>query len=194
MARKKYYAPAEIKEFRGVTISVLGSGEFSATAGGEHLSADRLVDLEKQIEKQLKKTKVKVEVPITVLGEQYYEPQFGRGLWRAGSGVRRLVLTGVRSDNGNVMARDVVTGEPEQITRIREWVPGHLTDEQAAEYTRLYEANRAAAKALHEFTAALNSSVSEFRLAELVKAAQAAKVDTPEDPEEDPAVADPRLA
>jgi hypothetical protein len=151
---RKYHSSAAIKKYRGVEITVNSDGQFRARMDLDFLKADRLVDLQRQIDKLIKRRKVKIAIPVTQLRKSWSDTggysYRGRSGWVSGRGVRHLVLTGLHA-NGNVYAKDVKTGETEQLDYRYGEIVRRLTDEEAAEFTRLYTASCEASDALHKF-------------------------------------------
>ena len=135
-------------------------GAFTATVQGTRYETKSLDELRRLIDKALKKSKIKVEVPVSIPGST--------------GGVRHLTLTGVNARTGNVTFRDDLTGEAGQL---KQWtrVYRRLSDEEVARYGELAEAKKAAARALDDFLPKGQDA------ADLVKAALSAKVDTPDE-------------
>jgi len=167
-------------------------GMFTANVSGDHLDAPTLSALELQLQKATKRAKVVVAVPVSVLGRQQSKRPYPQ--WVSGFSVQHVTLTGIDA-NGNIRCLDdssCVKGRLDTLAGTRRWDSGvvrRLTGEEVAEYERLAKARHDAEEAL----AAFEQSVKLKESAEnLVKAAIAAKVDTPEEPAEEPF--DPRIA
>lgn len=170
MSRRRRYGDATIAEYRGLPVSVSSDGRFSATVGVDRFVDDTLAGLKKQLDKALRKTRIKVAIPFMELGVQFHEPKYGRPSWIEGGSARLLTLTGLHS-NGNVYVRDEKTGELEQMDGWghRRTLARPLSAEEIAEYERLRAAKSAASKAFYEFEERVKLPVS---LRELVKRAR----------------------
>lgn len=169
-------------------IDVNSDGRFSARVAGQFVHAMTLEELRKLLKKASQRPKITVAVPISILGRNFHKPQYGRQGWVSGWGVQQVTLVSLGVD-GDVRYRDDLTGETGALYDIRGTRVRRLTNDEIAEYTRLYKAKQAASQALHAF---------EERVAlpeqphELVRAAVAAQEDTPQEPPEESA--DPRLS
>ena len=160
-------------------IQVSPDGVFSSRVAGTRLTAPTLEELEKQLRSLTRKQKVTVAVPATLLGRCYIEPQYQRPHWVYGDGVQHVTLYGLDVD-GDAKIRDDKTGE-----KVRDYqrMVRRLTDAEAAEYTRLYRAKDAAQSAMYEFEQRVKLPESA---SDLVREAINAKIDTPDEPPEEP--------
>lgn len=179
MGRRKYYPEAEIKEYKGVVISVRESGNFFATVAGEYVYDTTLAGLEKELDKRLKKAKVKVALPVSQLGRIWSESPYQRGRWVSGLGVRHLTLTGIHGGTQRVLAVDDKTGEPEQLGRYSDEtrIVRRLTDAEIEEYVQVETASRKAEKALRAFMNRVELGGRLDSVSDYVKAAMGLKVD-----------------
>lgn len=147
----------KVKTYQGVDISVnTDSGEFSASVAADRVKAPTLAALQNQIDKIQKKTKVKVAIPVSVLG-QVWKPNRGysyqgRDSWISGAGVQHCTLTGF-DIKGNVQWKDDKTGKAERASRWGRNVQfvRRLTDAEIEEYINLRKAKDAAEAAYHLF-------------------------------------------
>lgn len=173
------------RKINGVTVEIRvdDDGQFQARVAGEWLTADTLKGLEAQLAKTLKRAKIKVAIPATMLGVQKSTHFAARGSRVSGNGTRDILLVGIHSGNGNLLIRDDVEGSAvEQVTGFRQGndIVRRLTKEEAATYTRLQKEKQAAESAAYDFEKRVKVDAEK-----LIRAAIAEKTDDPTEPEVD---------
>lgn len=144
-----------------------------------------MAELEVKLRKVTKRPKVVVAVPVSVLGRQFVEDKYRQGRWASGYSVQHVTLTGIDA-NGDVRYVDDRTKEKGRLDKLAGWggmrLTRRLTEDEVNTFTRLAKTAADATEALHTFEATVKL---KGRVEEAVKAALAAKIDTPEEPPED---------
>lgn len=170
------------------------SGLFTANVAGEHYSAKSKDELLTKLAGVVKRTRVKINVPLTVIGTVARVVKAGIGSYRSwttydpGVGFEHAVLVGthastgrllLRKEDGSKFERDRWGGRDGTLCR-------RLTPEEVAQYVKLHTEHERARKAYEKFVERVEiKNPEKFVVKKLAEAAD--KVT--EAPEED---ADPR--
>lgn len=186
-----------------IEINVDSSGFFTARVGLDYLKFETLKELEAAARKALRKTRVTVAVPATLIHVSKYS---GVGYTRKyhGETCRRVILTGInpKTDEVNYVFED--TGEKGAHERFgsRSGKFGRpMTDDDIREWERLHREKKAAEERFEKFERKFvgeYSSRNFFEAEKLVRAAIQAKADEANEEEEleasDALEGDPRVS
>lgn len=172
-----------------VEIKVSQDGEFYAYAAGEDFKADTKKELLQKLTRTLRKVKkVKLSIPVTMLGVTRSKSLYQASRRIAGLSTENAVLVGIHAGNGNILVReDREDAEIEQLTGFgdRDNIARRLTPEEAKEYEKLAKGKRDADDALYKFEKRVK--IEDVR--KLVQAEVAKAVDDPKEgpePSDDP--------
>lgn len=173
-------------------VTIDNAGRFSAEVAGQRISETTMDATVAAAAKWLKKAKVRVSIPATIVNQTFHESRGGyggtRAHWFSGIGVRHVTFTGLHSATGATLAKDERTGETVQHVEASRDVEvlRRLSPEQIETYERLRHAADAAAETLEKFynDHRLHSD-RHAGLSDLIKEALAQAMDEPKEPEED---------
>jgi len=172
------------------------TGYFSAGVGGDHYSAKTREELLEKLAKAVKKTRVKLNVPLTIIGRVARIVKAGVGDTRSwithdpGVGFEHVVLIGTHASTGRLLLRKEDGTKMEQ-ERFGYGSRGgtlcrRLTVDEAAQYVTLHTEYERARKAYEKFESRVEvKDPDKFVAKKIAEAADAVK----EEPEAD---ADPR--
>jgi hypothetical protein len=171
-----------------VEVSVNTDGEFSAKIGLDYCRADTLKALMGQLRKAAGKTRITLALPATIIGYNKYS---GHGVYRKflGVSVARGVITGINPKTNEIQfTHDDGEKESGRWAGDRRSFGKPMTDEQIAEYERLYVAHSRAEKQLEAF-------VERHRYKDPFDTVRKAIAQAADEVKEEPEVEeDPRLA
>ncbi len=136
------------------------SGFFTASVSGDYLTAKTRDELLQKVEKAVKKTRVKLNVPLTIIGRVARVVNAGVGSYHSwttydsGVGYEHVTLVGLHAQTGRMLLRkdDGTKLEQDRYSgRGTGTICRRLTDEEAAQYVKLHTEHYRAKKAYEKF-------------------------------------------
>lgn len=158
------------------------SGQFKAECDGDEYTGATLDDARRSVVAALRRNRVRIALPATMLGVELSEHPFHRSTNRSSStGFRHLTITGIHSRSGNTLVRWDDTGDTEQIRLYRSHdLVRRLSKSEEQEYKELATAKVKASEALDAFIEARKLSGKQD-LDDYIKEKIQEKIDEPKD-------------
>lgn len=181
---------------RRVEIIVEDDGRFVASCDGDEWRDVTYSGVLDKVRRDLRKSRVRIAIPATMVGSELHKPKYGRPHARAATaGVRHFTITGMHGRTRNVLVKWEDTGESEQL---RYYGSGNivrrLTAADVSEFVTLAKERDRANKAYDAFIEK-RALGSRRDISEYVEEAIRQKEDEPtEDGTNDASEGDPRLA
>lgn len=166
------------------------SGLFTASVAGDHFSAKTKDELLTKLTGAVKKTRVKINVPLTIIDRvgRTVSPGFGRSSWMTydpGVGHEHVVLVGTHAATGRLLLRKE-DGTKLESDRFGYGSRGgtlcrRLTPEEAEQYTKLHTEHERARKAYEKFVSRVEIKDPDKFVAKKLAEGADAVTEAPED-------------
>jgi hypothetical protein len=168
-------------------VDVTDDGMFRALHDGDPISAQTYADLSDKLRKRLRRAKVRLALPVTLLGVTMAPPPTRERSWMPDKPLRPAqatvdaVITGIHAQNRDVLI-DLPDGTKHRASgyahRNEGTIARRLTPEEAATYVQLAKAADEADTALAAFVEKVGITDAREWVREQVEAAEKAKPDT----------------